>query len=105
MGAHLGVGWYNFALGGEYRIQDHKGNRPAFGGGLALGYALDFKKAPRWGMEFSLGAGIYDVKYDIFYNEPNGAYAERGVHDTFIGIDNAAVSFTYKIPVKKEGRK
>lgn len=105
VGAHLGVGWYNYALNGEYRIQDHKGNRPAFGGGLGLGYALDFKKAPRWGMEFSLGAGVYDVKYDIFYNEPNGAYAERGVHNTFFGIDNAAVSFTYKIPVKKEGRK
>ena len=35
-GAHMGVGWYNFALNGDYRIQDHNGNRPAWGGGLGL---------------------------------------------------------------------
>lgn len=104
-GAHFGLGWYNFALDGEFRIQDHRGRRPAFGGGLGLGYTLPFKKHPRWGMEFAIGAGVYDVKYDVFYNEPNGAYAEHGKHDTFFGVDNAAISFTYKFPFKKEGRK
>ena len=105
IGAHAGLGWYNFALDGEYRIQDHRGRRPAIGGGLGIGYKVPFKKHPHWGMEFSVGAGIYDVKYDIFYNEPNGAYAEYGIHDTFIGVDNAAISFTYRFPLKKEGRK
>ena len=105
VGAHLGLGWYNFALDGEFRIQDHRGRRPAFGGGLGLGYTLPFKKHPRWGMEFAIGAGVYDVKYDVFYNEPNGAYAEHGMHDTFFGVDNAAISFTYKFPIKKEGRR
>jgi outer membrane protein OmpA-like peptidoglycan-associated protein len=105
VGAHLGLGWYNFALNGEFRIQDHRGRRPAFGGGLGLGYTLPFKKNPRWGVEFAIGAGVYDVKYDVFYNEPNGAYAEHGKHDTFFGVDNAAISFTYKFPIKKEGRR
>jgi hypothetical protein len=105
VGAHLGMGWYNFALNGEFRIQDHRGRRPAFGGGLGIGYTLPFKKNPRWGVEFAIGAGVYDVKYDVFYNEPNGAYAEHGKHDTFFGDDNAAISFTYKFPIKKEGRR
>ena len=112
IGAHAGIGWYNFALNGEYRIQDHKGTRPAWGGGLGFGYQLQFKKNPRWGMEFALGAGVYDVKYDMFYNEENGPYAEVGIHDTFIGIDNATVGVTYKFPCvkkypykRKEGRK
>jgi hypothetical protein len=105
VGAHLGLGWYNFALNGEFRIQDHRGRRPAFGGGLGIGYTLPFKKNPRWGVEFAIGAGVYDVKYDVFYNEPNGAYAEHGKHDTFFGVDNAAISFTYKFPIKKEGRR
>jgi hypothetical protein len=105
-GAHFGLGWYNFALDREFRIQDHKGRRPAIGGGISLGYAMKFKKQPRWGLEFALGAGVYDVVYDIFYNEPNGAYAERGMHDTWFGIDNFAVSLTYSFPLKKkEGRK
>ena len=104
-GAHLGIGWYNFALDGEYRIQDHRGRRPAIGGGIGIGYTLPFKKHPRWGMEFAVGAGVYDVKYDVFYNEPNGAYAEHGKRGVFFGVDNAAISFTYKFPLKKEGRR
>ena len=75
------------------------------GGGITTGYSFDFKRHPQWGMEFSIGAGVYDVKYDVFYNEPNGAYAEYGVHDTFFGIDYASISLTYKFPLKKEGRK
>ena len=114
VGAHFGMGYWNFALDslGEkigvenWRYQDHKGKSPALGGGLSVGYALQFKKNPRWGMEFSLGAGAYDVKYDKFYNEENGPYHERGIHDTFIGVDNASVSFTYKFDLKrKEGQR
>lgn len=106
VGVHLGVGWYNFALNGDYRIQDHDGTRPAWGGGLGVGYSLQFRKFPKWGMEFSLGAGVYDVLYDTFYNEPNGPYAQKGVHDTFVGIDNVSVAFTYKfLQNRKEGRR
>lgn len=105
-GVHAGVGWYNLALDGMYRIQDAGGKRPAWGGGLGVGYRMDFAKNPRWGMEFSLGAGVYDAKYDKFYNEENGPYAERGVRKTFVGIDNAAVTFTYSFDVRrKEGNK
>ena len=103
VGGHLGLGWFNMALDGKYRIQDAGGKRPAIGGGLGLGYKMQFKKASNWGMEFSLGGGVYDVKYDLLYNEANGPYAQRGIHNTFIGIDNAAVSFTYTF--KKGGRK
>ena len=106
LGVHAGAGWYNFALNGDYRIQDHNGNRPAWGGGLGFGYQLQFKKNPRWGMEFALGAGVYDAKYDTFYNEENGPIAQSGVRTLFIGVDNATVGVTYKIISKgKEGRK
>lgn len=101
VGAHLGIGWYNFALNGDYRIQDHKGNRPAWGGGIGVGYALNFKKHPRWGMEFTLGAGVYDVKYDMFHNVENGAYYKEGVHKTWVGVDNASITFTYDFDLKK----
>lgn len=101
-GAHLGAGLFNCALGGKYRIQDAGGKRPAWGGGLSAGYKMQFKKNQRWGMEFSLGAGIYDAKYDKFYNEPNGPYVEQGIHKTFIGVDNAAVSLTYSFDFRKK---
>ena len=104
-GVHMGAGWYNFALNGDYRIQDHNGNRPAWGGGLGFGYAMQFKKAPAWGLEFALGAGVYDALYDTYYNEDNGPIAQSGVRKLFVGVDNAAVSVTYKFDFKKGGRK
>ena len=104
-GAHFGLGWYNYALDGEFRIQDHKGRTPAYGGGLGLGYSFNFKKNPRWGMEFAIGAGVYKAKYDILYNEHNGPYEETGVEKTFFGIDNASVAFTYNFDLRKEVRR
>ena len=103
VGAHLGVGWYNYALAGDYRIQDSGGKRPSFGGGLGAGYAIKFKKHPRWGMEFALGAGVYSSKYDKLYNEPNGPYHRRGIEKIWFGIDNAAVSFTYDFEFNRKG--
>lgn len=104
-GAHFGLGWYNYALNGDYRIQDFGGNRPAYGGGLSVGYKTRFKKHPSWGVEFAVGAGVYNVKYDIFYNEVNGPYYKKGIQKTWFGIDNAAVSFFYDIDIKKKGGK
>ena len=103
--AHFGLGWYNFALNGDYRIQDHQGKTPAIGGGLGVGYMHHFKKNPRWGMEFSLGAGVYDVKYDMFYNEANGPYHEYGTHRTWFGVDNVTVGFFYKFDIRKGGKR
>ena len=103
-GVHAGVGWYNYALDGEFRIQDHKGRTPAYGGGIGLGYAFNFKKASRWGMEFAVGGGVYKAKYDILYNEDNGPYSEYGVEKLFIGVDNASVAVTYSFNLGKGGR-
>lgn len=100
LGAHGGVGWYNFALNGDYRIQDHSGLRPAIGGGIGVGYRFHFPHLPRFGLEFSLGAGVYDAVYDKFYNEPNGPLVEEGIHTTFIGIDQATVSLIYSLGKK-----
>ena len=105
VGAHFGLGWYNFALDGEWRYQDHKGRVPSYGGGLSLGYATQFKKNPRWGMEFGVGGGVYKSKYDVFFNEHNGPYYDQGVEKIWFGVDNVTVSFTYKFDVKKGGRK
>lgn len=99
-GVHFGVASYNLALGGKWRIQDHGGNTPALGGGINVGYRIPLGRSERWNVEFSLGAGIYRAHYDRFYNESNGAYSST-VRKTFIGLDNAAVSFSYKFDLKK----
>ena len=103
VGAHFGMAYYNFALNGDYRIQDHNCSTPAFGGGLGVGYRMPISKSKRWKMEFSLGGGIYDLYYDKFRNEHNGLLVES-IKKTFFGIDQVAVSFSYMFDFKKKRR-
>ncbi len=100
-GAHFGCGYYNVATGGEYRIQDHDGNSPALGGGVAFGYRMPISRNDRWKLEFSLGAGIYSLNHDKFRNRPDGllALTER---KTYIGPDQAAISIVYSFDLKKD---
>lgn len=100
VGAHFGVFSYNLALGGDWRIQDHDGKSPALGGGLNIGYRIPLGRHARWNVEFSLGAGAYKAHYDKFRNESHGAYSST-VRKTFVGLDNAAVSFSYLFDLKK----
>ena len=86
---HLNVAWYNVRAN-AYRYQDS--GRPLLGGGIGYGYRLEFNQ--RWGMEFEIGAGVANTKYDRYYNVKNGALKDTRV-TTYWGIDRAAVSFTY----------
>lgn len=95
-GAHFGLAWYNFALGGNYRYQDRDGDTPAVGGGLSLGYRQPLRRDGRWKLEFAVGGGAYRLRHDLFYNEPNGAFAGEE-SKTYFGLDNVSVSITYSI--------
>ncbi len=103
-GAHLGVASYNIAVNGDIRYQDHAGKRPALGGGLSIGYKLPMsKKHPNWLVEFTIGAGVYSLYYDTFYNVENGRLI--GTHKkTYWGIDNAGVNISYRFDLNKRKR-
>ncbi len=101
-GAHFGLAYYNIATDGEYRTQDHDGKSPALGGGLAVGYRFPISKNRRWKMEFSIGAGAYRLHYDKFRNYSNGLLKDTR-KKTYIGIDQASVSFSYSFDWQKKG--
>ena len=109
-GVHVGTGSYNFAFDGEYRYQDHDRRTPAVGGGLSVGYRMPVAPDSHWCIEFSLGAGVYYLHYDIFRNVPDtvqGLLVDT-VSKTYWGLDQASISFCYRFDVKnrnvKEGR-
>ena len=105
IGAHGGLAYFNVAYGGDWRIQDKDGTTPALGGGLNFGYRLPLsKKHPRWKVEFTIGAGVYDVHYEKFVNEKDGPKAQGSVHDTVIALDNVGISFSYSIDLKKRNK-
>ena len=103
IGAHAGFAYYNFAFGGDWRYQDHDGTSPTLGGGLSLGYRLPISKNKNWKLEFSVGAGVYPLYYDVFHNLPN--IKEGQLYDTrnktYIGLDNINIGISYRIPMKK----
>ena len=106
-GAHFGLAYYNLAVNGNYRYQDHNCETPAIGGGLSVGYRLPLSKNNRWKVEFSLGAGVYALYYDKFYNTPDvkdGLMVES-VKKTYWGVDQATVSFSYMFDLGKKGGK
>lgn len=103
IGAHGSFGWYNVTWKtSRYRFQDRATKTPAYGGGLDVGYRvrLDPRGRDRWGLEFSVGAGYLYLDYDMFWNEPNGAWVDSRVRH-YWGIDHATVSLTWRIPVAK----
>lgn len=104
VGAHLEMSYYNFAFDGKYRYQDFRGRTPALGGGLSAGYRMPISKNNRWRMEFTVGAGIYPLDYSLFDNTPDvkdGQWMGRR-KETYIGLDQAAVTVAYSFDLKKK---
>ena len=100
-GAHFTYAQYNVGLNGnDYRYKDHNGNSPALGGGISVGYKLPISRNNKWHIEFSIGAGVYDLYYDKFYNVPNGKLV-NSYHKTYWGIDNAAINISYRFDLNK----
>ena len=93
VGLHGTLAWYNIALGGDYRYQDHGSNTPSLGGGLTFGWK--FRVTRRLGLELSVGGGLLPLNYDKFYNVENGRFIENGNYN-WIGPDHVGVSLTYQ---------
>lgn len=100
-GAHAGLVYYNIALNGKLRYQDHDGTTPALGGGIAIGYRFRLNSNPNIYMEASIGGGIYSLYYDEFLNETNGLKVSERKR-TFYGIDQASLSFVYRFDCGKK---
>ena len=103
IGAHLSIAHYNYALGGDYRRQDHDGKTPAWGGGVSGGVRLPISHNGRWFMEFTGGVGCYHLYYDKFINVPNGREVSS-TKKTFFCVDNLAVTVAYRWEVKKKAK-
>ena len=98
--AHLGLGFFNYAKGGQWRYQDRNGNTPALGGGLGIGVRIPLSKNHRWWLEPSVGVGAYRLNYDKFENCPNGKLVDTR-HRTFFGLDRVSLAISYRFNVRR----
>ena len=106
-GAHLGMTYFNFAFDGDYRYQDKDKDSPALGGGISVGYRLPISKNKLWALEFTLGAGVYSLQYDKFYNTDNfkDGLRTKSVEKAYWGIDQAAITLSYAIELRRKIKK
>ena len=102
---HTTFAYYNIAWGGDYRYQDHARKSPSLGGGLGIGYKVPLKDSDTpWGVEFGIGGGALPLHYDYYYNVHNGRLAGEDKR-TYWGVDQAFVSFTYRLGQAKKSEK
>ena len=105
VGAHASLAYYNVAVDGGYRYQDHAAESPAWGGGLSGGYRLPLTRDQRLSLDFSLGLGVYPLHYDIFDNTTNTAdgLLIQTARKTYFGVDQVAVTLSYSFNNQKGG--
>lgn len=89
-GVHAHVAWFNV----KWKDNRYQSNdRPLLGAGLSYGYKLPLDE--HWGVEFSLGAGYANMRYDTYYNVDNGARIDtRQRH--YWGLTRLGLSLVYR---------
>lgn len=90
-GVHVTAGQFNVSVGSDTRYQDTDG---MYGAGLDYGYA--FKFSERWGLEFNIGAGYINTRYNAYYNVDNGALFNTATKN-YWGITRCGISLIYRI--------
>jgi hypothetical protein len=101
VGVHAGFSYFNVAVGGDTRYQDHAGRKPALGGGVGVGYRIDFGRRKHFALELSLGGGFYHLDYDKFVNVDNGARYGRKQKNMFL-LDNVGVTLSYRFNLRRK---
>ncbi|MFR9611862.1 MAG: DUF3575 domain-containing protein [Rikenellaceae bacterium] len=97
VGLHAHAGYFNVAVDSKNRYQNND-NEPLWGFGIGYGYALSLMK--NLNIEFNIGAGYANLKYDIYYNVDNGAKFDYDTRD-YWGITRAGISISYIINYNK----
>lgn len=101
VGIHGHLAGFNVAVNDKARYQDP--NRPMWGLGLGYGYALNFGKSQRWGIEFNIGLGFADYQYDAYRNWENGPKFKSG-SGCYWGLTRAGITLFYRWYVPRKHR-
>ncbi len=92
-GLNATVAGFNVSFPRTERFQDPE--RALWGVGVSYGYALNFGRGRRWGLEFNIGAGYMNYHLDTFANVYNGRLLHTQKKD-YWGITRVGLSLTYK---------
>ena len=98
VGIHLPVAGFNIQLNEDFRYQDP--NHALWGVGLNYGYAMLIGKRQNWSLDFTIGFGYMDVKYDVYEGVRNGKYV-RTEEKHYFGPTRVGINLSYIINKQK----
>jgi len=102
IGLHAPIAGFNVQLNDKYRYQDP--NHAIWGLGLSYGYAMPLGKKGNWGIEFTIGVGYMDIKYDVYEGVTNGRYLRTETRN-YIGPTRLGIDISYRIDMSKKQKK
>lgn len=95
IGVNGTVAGFNVSFpGNDRRYQDPE--RALWGAGISYGYALNFGRDKRWGLEFNVGVGYFNYRYDTFVNRYNGPLTRTSGVCHYWGLTRVGINLTYK---------
>lgn len=98
VGLHMPLAGFNLQLNDDFRYQDP--NHAVWGLGLNYGYAMLIGKRQNWSLDFTIGLGYMDVKYDIYEGVHNGKYV-RTEEKHYFGPTRIGINLAYIINKKR----
>ena len=98
VGLHMPLAGFNLQLNDDFRYQDP--NHALWGLGINYGYAMLVGKRQNWSIDFTIGLGYMDVKYDIYEGVHNGKYV-RTEEKHYFGPTRVGVNLSYIINKKR----
>lgn len=102
VGVNAAVVGFNIAVNDNARYQDP--DHALWSVGASYGFATHLDKAKHWGLEFNLGVGYADYKYNSFYNKPNGQLFKQS-SEKYFGITRIGISLSYKWYRERKNRR
>ena len=94
IGLHAPIAGFNIQLNDHYRYQDP--NHALWGVGISYGYAMPLGKSGRWGVEFTVGVGYLNIKYNTYEGVCNGKYLSTK-RENYFGPTRLGIDFSYRI--------
>lgn len=98
LGVHVPIAGFNIQLSDDYRYQDPRS--AIWGVGLNYGYAMLLGKKQNWSIDFTIGFGYMNLKYNVYEGVRNGKYV-RTDEKFYFGPTRIGVDLSYIINRKR----
>lgn len=98
VGVHVPIAGFNIQLNDNYRYQDSR--HALWGLGLNYGYAMLLGKEQKWSIDFTIGFGYMDLRYDVYEGVRNGKYI-RSEMKHYFGPTRIGINLSYLINQKR----